>query len=525
MSGDGSTELSAFAGQVLVVVGPNGSGKSALSHWLSVNRASTPTPVVRVVAHRRLWLKSAGTEMTTSQREQNVSSFAHWDSLPNSRVVREGDEQRSAKLIYDLLARVNGRNARIAELVDTHEDVSSVEESILTKIGRVFAAAHLGMAFRVTDTGTFDAVRQSDVAYPVMEMSDGEKGAFLLTTEVLLSPPGSVQLVDEPERHLHRAISSDFIAALMLERPDCAFVLFTHDLDVINKLEPTSTTVCTVSAVSWDGGLPSGWALHVDPQRSGVPDTVRQAILGGRTRLLCVEGQASSLDYPLYRLVFPDWTVVPCGGAEEVKRTVIGLQGTHAFHWVDGRGVLDGDARTPAEIAALAAKRIRVLPVNEVENLYYLSYVVDAVAENQAAALGENGPELTSAARENAMRSLTEAVCQHLAAVNAVKTLRSKALASLPTTTSIISGGNTLSVDFTSPYPAQYQELVERRDTQDYDGIVLNYSVRDSGFLKAVALALGFQSRDQYEKAVRVHLQRDSELLAKVRGLIGDLPG
>lgn len=524
LGGDGSVELRAYAGQAVVVIGPNGAGKSALSHWLSTNRGGSETPVTRVLAHRRIWMQSAGTEMTASQRAQMLPAFAAWDSNPTSRVTVQGDSERSSRLLYDLLGRVNGRNARIAELVDGGQETSSVEESMLTTIARVFASANLDIDFRVTNLGEFEAVRESGVAYPISEMSDGEKGAFLLAAEVLLSPPDSVQIVDEPERHLHRAISSDFAASLMRERNDCAFIFLTHDLDLLGKLEPSGATNCFVNAVAWNDGKATGWALEIDSEGSDVPDSVREAILGGRSQLLFVEGEASSLDFPLYRLVFPEWTVVPCGGSEEVKRATTGLNEADAYHWVAGRGILDGDARSPEEISALGAKKILVLPVDEVENLYFLSCVVEAVADRQAATFGDDAAALKATVRAKAMEALKTSTVQHLASVNAVKILRSQALASMPTGQDMISGGVDLPISLASPYPAEHQKLAHLVASNDFDAIVRGFSVRDSGLRTAVAHALGFKSLDLYEKAVRVLLSDDERLLTKVREIVGDIP-
>src|SRR5262245_21006243 len=80
-------DLSVNAGETLVFVGPNGAGKSALSFWLSVNKGGSPAPTIRVIAHRRIWLSSAGVEMTSSQRTQHEANFVYWDSEPNSRIT------------------------------------------------------------------------------------------------------------------------------------------------------------------------------------------------------------------------------------------------------------------------------------------------------------------------------------------------------------------------------------------------------------------------------------------------------
>ena len=527
LGGTEPVELQARVGQALVLVGANGAGKSALSYWMSVNRTSFDSPITRVIAHRRIWMTSSGSEMTTSQRTQNETNFASWDSRADSRTTVVADDQRSARVLYDLHARVNLRNAKAADRYDrgkvTAED-DGIEQSILSRLERVFASANLNLSFRVTDVGGFDAVDSTDTAYPISQMSDGEKGAFLLAAEALLSPSGSVLLIDEPERHLHRSISSDFIVAVMQERPDCGFVLFTHDLDLIGKLDPTTTTVCTVGGASWVNSNATGWDVRVEAGPLDVPDSVRHAILGGRTRLLFVEGEVSSLDFPLYQLLYPDRTVVPCGSSDEVKRAVSGLDESEAFHWVDGRGVLDGDARSADEINALAAKRILVLPVSEVENLYYLSWVVDAVAEHQGATLNENGADMAQSARTRALASLTDENLRHLASENAGKLLRQQAMAALPKASELVTRGPTVTVNLVSSYEDQLNDLQGCIDIRDYDGAIERFSVRSSGFLATVAQLLHFRDHHDYEKAVRSRLSSSPDLLARLRAKVGDLP-
>lgn len=506
--------LTVGPGGSVVIVGPNGSGKSALSHWLYVNSGSAA--VVRVHAHRRVWLQSAGTEMTASTRATVDQNFRYWDSEASSRIVDSADSQRSSRLLFDLLGRVNGRNARVAELVDTKQDVSDVEESSLAQISGVLQAAGLKLSFKTTDQLTFN-VRRNSVEYPISSMSDGEKGAFLLAAEVLLAPPGCVQIIDEPERHLHRSISAQLIAALARSRPDCGFVFLTHDLDLISRLDPDSTVVCVVNGVEWSGETAVGWDLRIEPSDVGLPDSARKAILGGRDRLLFVEGDASSLDAGLYDLIFAAWSVVPCGGADDVKRAVHGLGTAGDYHWVDARGVLDGDARTSEEASALAAKHILVLPVNEIESLYYLSWVVDAIAERQAKALAKDGPTLAAAAKTDALASLGKsAQRQHLAAANAEKSMRRSALAQLPSRDELKAGDASAKIEVPSEYNSQLVALNAAINAMNYDEILYKYSARDSGMLNAVATALCFRERADYEAAVRVFLAEDTVSLAKL---------
>jgi hypothetical protein len=49
-----------------------------------------------------------------------------------------------------------------------------------------------------------------------------------------------------------------------------------------------------------------------------LPHELRSDVLGARRRILFVEGTETSLDRPLYAILFPDVSVVPKGTAADV---------------------------------------------------------------------------------------------------------------------------------------------------------------------------------------------------------------
>lgn len=69
----------------------------AVRTWMSLNGGDSAAPSVRVLAHRRIWLTSAGTEVTAERRRQLQDAFAIWDSQPDSRVRLEADSERPSK--------------------------------------------------------------------------------------------------------------------------------------------------------------------------------------------------------------------------------------------------------------------------------------------------------------------------------------------------------------------------------------------------------------------------------------------
>jgi len=164
-----------------------------------------------------------------------------------------------------------------------------------------------------------------------------------------------------------------------------------------------SLTGCT-----WTGQGADGWELFSVDASAELPESARLAILGGRRELLFIEGEAHSLDLRLYKLLFPNWTLFPAGGCDQVIRAVTGLRTSRPHHWLNARGVVDGDGRTADEEGALQARGILALPVSEVENLYYSDVVMKAVAATQAALVDESADTLLNQARMTALQALGE---------------------------------------------------------------------------------------------------------------------
>ena len=55
------------------------------------------------------------------------------------------------------------------------------------------------------------ARKNGGAPYSIAELSDGERNAFLIAADVLTAKPGTLLLIDEPERHLHRSIISPLL--------------------------------------------------------------------------------------------------------------------------------------------------------------------------------------------------------------------------------------------------------------------------------------------------------------------------
>lgn len=524
-SADSFLELEARPGEVITVVGANGAGKSALATWLA--ERTDENRLRRVLAQRRVWFQSSGPSISPADREKYFLYMESWDRSADSRIVDHADAYRGDIAMFDLLGKIGAENRKASDLVHrgglpTQSDIDALGSRVSDRLNSVLERAGIIVTIELTEWQAFVAKhRELGVEYPIAQMSDGERAALLLAAEILVSPAGSIIMLDEPERHLHRSISARLIEALVDARPDCAFVIFTHDLDLAGEMAARPGKVYVTLGVAWDGTNPQHWQIQQLESSSSVPASARQSILGGRRQILFVEGVASSLDVALYRVLFPDWAVTPSGSCESVIRSVTGLSGSDAYHWVHAAGIVDGDGRGPDERAALLTKGVHVLPVSEVESLYYRKEVLAEVARNQAGSTDEEASALLNDAVAAGLKALGErATLEGLAHKVAKSQITRSLLDRLPD-------------DLRSPYfslkvESPYEDLLARFRTlhqdADYDELVKLAPVRDSPFRTRVAKSLGFLNPNWYQKAALGAIEANEELRARLAEWVAKVP-
>lgn len=141
------------------------------------------------------------------------------------------------------------------------------------------------------------ASRNGSKPYSISELSDGERNAILIAANVLTVSTGTLLLVDEPERHLHRSIVSPLLSTLLKERSDCAFIVSTHEpLLPVDNLG--SKVLLSRACVYGDHGVES-YDIDLLENTDGIDDDLKITILGERRKIVFVEGAEHSLDKPL----------------------------------------------------------------------------------------------------------------------------------------------------------------------------------------------------------------------------------
>ncbi|MEZ5342001.1 MAG: AAA family ATPase [Acidimicrobiales bacterium] len=516
-------QVRAAPGALTVVVGANGSGKSALGFWMQAN--SGVAFVERLIAHRRLWIEHAGPDITSGQRDQQSENILNYDRRPDSRWRDHAQAVRPNIALFDLISSHNARNDRLAKQIDaglsTDEIRTALSPSPIARLNRVLRRCSFRVEVSLAETGSLDAVREGLEPFPISQMSDGEKSALLLAAEILTAKQGSVQIIDEPERHMHRSISAPLMEALADERPDCHFVILTHDLDLAQSLARRNAQILSLQGCEWNGEQVRSWSAFT-LNGSEIPDILRGAILGGREHVVFVEGARESLDLKILELLLEGWSIVPAGGCGEVIRATKGLRRSGTFHWIQAAGVVDRDGRTDEECQTLRTEGIYALGMNEIENVYLAAPVIARIAEHQSSVVGEEGADLVARARDAALDALQQpGTVEHLASVSALAIASRKIRESTPDRATLKDAGDEITISLENPIRSAEDRLRSLVTERNLDSILREYSVRDSAVRDRMAVALGFREITHLENVARHLLREDPSLTDELRQIVG----
>ncbi|MDA8102643.1 MAG: AAA family ATPase [Nitrospiraceae bacterium] len=518
---DGSSiDIPLEVGEILFVLGANGTGKSALLQRLY---AAHHTNALRVSAHRQTWLAADGITLSPAHRRQTGANIHTSDTNPQSRWIDHYAGDRTNIIIYDLLNAHNVRARRIAEAVDSHDmsraqTLAGEQRPPITLINDILRLSNLPIVLSIADDEKIFASKSGSAPYSIAELSDGERNALLIAATVLTAKGESLILVDEPERHLHRSIMAPLLTLTFHTRPDLAFVVSTHDVSL--AIGDANARVLLLRGC--DSTL-SKWESDLLPERGEVDDDIRRDILGGRRKLLFVEGKEHSLDKPLYAILFPQASVTAKSTCKDVERAVSAIRSVETFHWLSAFGIVDNDGRSSDDIMKLKATGVYATPYFSVESVYYHPQIQQRVVERHARVTGEDVAERLASARTAALAAI-QPHAERLAKDAASRAVRNSFLSQMPTPAMIRAGEDVnFVIKVASVIAEEARRLAAAIQEGDVDEIVARYPIRETPMLDQIANALGFQRRTQYESAVRALLMDDVATLNMVRGWFGAL--
>ena len=529
---DDPIELTLRSGNPLFIVGPNGSGKSALiQQFVSENRVTNK--IERIAAHRQTWLDSGSTSFTPANRQQYDRNTQDYDTNVEARWRDFRGSEGLSVVLFDLFAKENAINKSIAHHVrnqDTGQalEFSAESPSPFDQINELLARGGLPVTINNPDDQNLLARHPQGDAFSIAEMSDGERNAMIIAAHVITAEPGTVLLIDEPERHLHRSIIQPFLSALFaLRREDCTFIIATHEM-TLPATNPEAR-VLMLRSCQWSNRECVAWEAQVLepdselPEELRLPEDLKLAILGSRKRILFVEGQPGSLDFSLYTALFPSISVVPKGSCEEVRRAIDGLRESHNFHYVKAFGIIDRDNRTDEDVEKLAEKDVFALEVYSVEALYYCSDAIAAVAHRQADSLGVDATELIKSAKQKAIDGLkveAEKTPERMASLRCERQIRERVLLAIPDKQSIMDNPTRpicVSID-PVPYSEELDHFNKLVEEEKLDRLIARYSLRKSRTFEIIATTLRCRDQKDYERMVLTQIQKDNQLALALKG-------
>lgn len=520
---DGSqTTFTLEIGGVLYLLGANGTGKSSLvTRLFNQNQGHAK----RISAHRQTWFESNTLDMTPRSRQDLENNFRSQDAQAHARYREWNGTARSTMAIYDLIDADTMQERKIAAFVRGGDVAAAKKEaqnpSPIQVINDLMRLSNLPIEISVEEGQRIVARKSGGSGYSVAELSDGERNAFLIAASVLTAKAGTLILIDEPERHLHRSIVSPLLKLLFDKRKDCAFIVSTHELMLPVDTPEASTLL--VRGCDYQGQDVRAWTVDIVPPGAAIDEELKRDLLGARRKMLFVEGTGQSLDKPLYSLLFPQVSVISKEGCREVEHAVRGLRSAPDLHWIAAWGIVDNDQRSQEDIDRLRKAGVWALSHYSVESLYYHPKIVARVAERQARVTGADAAALTASALPSAVAA-AKAQKDHLVTSAVLRSARDKILSSLPLRADIKGKASVKAeVDIAALRAAEEVRFDSLVDASDWDGLLARYPLRESSAFDRLISAIKMPDQATYKAAVLKLMQDEPAALMDLRDLLGDL--
>ena len=531
ISGD-PIELSVDNGDQLYIVGANGSGKSAL-----IQKIVSEYPhenIKRITAHRQTSLRSGNIDLTPEQRKRFKANSLDFNRNKASRYLDNYGEREQSAMLYDLDNKYNAINEDIANEVRKQDFARAAETdrespSPFDQMNALLDYVKLNVNLERTEDKSIIAKHSHGQSFDITKMSDGERSAMIIAAHVITAEKGTIFLIDEPEKHLHKSISQPFLSALFDLRKDCAFIISTHNIDL--AIAYPEAKVLMLRSCMWSGDQCVAWDADLLKPNTQLPDELKRAILGSRKRILFVEGNSNSLDLQLYEDLFPNITVIPKGNCEDVIKAVLELRKSQEFHHVEAFGLIDRDNRKKEQIDKLAESGIFALEAYSVEALYYYSEVIAAVARRHAESWGVDDPnEVIGSFQEKAIEALKDPkkspkLAERMAARRCERQVQALFRPQIPKWQSIMDNPTqSIYVSINPhPYPKELKYFNTLVDNGELDSLIARYPLRDSQVFETIVKTIRCPDQKLYQDLV-VKLVREDENAAQcIKKRIGQL--
>jgi ABC-type dipeptide/oligopeptide/nickel transport system ATPase component len=504
----------------LVIVGANGSGKTRFGADIE-RRFSKNTH--RVSAQKSLSMPS---EVSPKSKEKAEYEFYYGHWYDNSNLALSLQQKFNNRWGSKPDTFLLNDYDKLMVLLHTEE----YEESLLykenggvkpnTKLDRVqkiweIVLPHRKLKKRAGVIETYPTGIQAGI-YNASQMSDGERVIFYLIGEVVCAQPNSIIIIDEPEMHIHRSLVKKLFDLIEIERPDCAFVYLTHDIDFAF----TRQNAVKIWAKSYDGN--NVWDYEILDEHSPIPEQLYLEVLGSRKPIIFLEGESSSIDYELYEQVYCDYTIKPIGSCEKVIQTVKAFNEQNGFHHLTSFGIIDRDRRQISDIPKLNAKNIWILDVAEAENLLLSEGIIKAVSTH----MGRDSVSVFNQVKTNLLHFFSSQIETQI--ILHFKELLRRSLLGLSDFNSkeisvAISeiDNSYISIDKQNIYDETKTEFEKVLANNDYDSVLRLFNLKNALIPQSKVCELtGIRNKEEYLKLVISLLKRNDGISQLIKTTI-----
>ena len=311
------------------------------------------------------------------------------------------------------------------------------------------------------------------------------------------------------------------MTALADLRKDCLFVIATYDASLPDSNRNAGSLV--VRSSKWTSGNPTSWDLDQIAPGQLLPEEVRSALLGSRTKTILVEGTETSLDSRLYAILFPGTDIKPSGGYGEVENAVKALRGNSKYTRIEAFGIVDGDGRPEQQGESTNESGIYVMEVFCVECLYYCEDAVRVVAMHLAPTVGSSAQEIVEEIKQSVLAQLAdEEIAMQMAARRSWRRISVDIVRKAPSWQDIAASDEPcFEIHVDSPKQSELQQYQELLRASDFDALAGKYPIYKSNALNAVPNLLKLRDRDAYQNTLLHLVTTDPDLANKLRGRMG----
>lgn len=348
----------------IVMIGANGSGKSTFARQL--NGKMSGNLVILSAQHLLHYTKSRSISTQGNELEK-VRNFQRNTKLSNSSDFHQ-------LVTTDMNELINALISQHTDCSFNYYETDNKEKSFLSKTAELWNKIIEHRVLEISRTGL--TISGNGIkSYDFNQLSDGEKAVFYYIAHILLAAENSYIIVDEPENHLHLTICNKLWDELEKKRSDCKFIYLTHNLNF--------ATSRSNSTILWNKKFvpPYNWDFEILPQNDIIPEVLIMELVGSRKNICFCESQdRSKLDYKLYSILFPEYTVIPAAGHRNVIDYVNAYNSMPSFV-TQAIGIIDGDHHLPVQTQKWRQQKIYTIPINEVENILCDDKLLQTAAE------------------------------------------------------------------------------------------------------------------------------------------------